>query len=72
MIGCEYKLKKPIQQQGANLEGRLKLNAERADAIRGLLKEQQRVLDNLRKVEEEMEIIAKEQSTETKAVLEKY
>jgi hypothetical protein len=65
-------LKKPKEEQPADLDKQIQLNMERTQAIRGLIKQQQETIDNLRKIEEGLGIIPKKDSPEAKAVLEKY
>jgi vacuolar-type H+-ATPase subunit I/STV1 len=65
-------LKKPQEQRATNLDKRLNVNAQRTEAIRELIKQQQETLDILRKTEEELGIVPKKENPEAKAVLEKY
>jgi hypothetical protein len=65
-------LKKPQEQRAANLGQRLKVNTERTEAIRALIKQQQKTIEILQKTEEELGIVPKKESSEAKAVMEKY
>jgi hypothetical protein len=71
-IRIAQELKKPKEQQVADLDKQIQLNMERTQAIRELIKQQRETIDQLRKTEEALGIVPKKESTEAKAVMEKY
>jgi phosphoglycolate phosphatase-like HAD superfamily hydrolase len=72
IIRITQELKKPKEEQAADLNKRIQLNAERTEAIQTLIKQQRELLDTLQKRQEEYGIVPKKESSEAKAVLEKY
>jgi hypothetical protein len=71
-IRIAQELKMPKEQQPANLQERMKLNAERNQELAKLIKQHEELLDTMRKIQEELGIVPKKESSESKAVLEKY
>lgn len=71
-IRIAQELKKPKEQQAADLDKQIELNMERTQAIRKLIKQQRETIDQLRKIEEGLGIVPKKESPEAKAVMEKY
>jgi hypothetical protein len=71
-IRIAQELKRPKEEQAADLDKQIQLNMERSQAVRGLIKQQRETLETLRKTQEALGIVPKKETSETKAVLEKY
>jgi len=71
-IQIAQELKKPKEQQPANLQERIKLNAERNQDLERLIKQNEELIDTMRKIQEASGIVPKKENSEAKAVLEKY